>query len=166
MSEAYIQPDKDFETFYLKYYKFVYRICFIYMKNSFDSEDCTEDVFVKILDKKYSFNSEEHERKWLSVTAMNLCKDKLKSKWRKSVVSLEQCEKMSDGTDGGFRIDETLKEVMSLPVKYKDVIYLYYYMGYKTEEIAKILHKPSSTIRNHMREARELLKKRIGGEQK
>ena len=162
MSEAHIQPDENFEAFYLKYYKFVYRICFIYMKNSFDSEDCTEDVFVKILDKKYSFNDEEHEKKWLSVAAMNLCKDRLKSKWRKSVVSLEQCEEIH--TEGGFEIDETLKEVMLLPLKYKDVIYLYYYMGYKTEEIAKILRKPSSTVRNHMREAREILKKRIGGE--
>ena len=35
MSDSYIRPDEDFEAFYLKYYKFVYRVCFIYMKNSF-----------------------------------------------------------------------------------------------------------------------------------
>mgnify|MGYP001046021337 CR=1 FL=1 len=164
MSDSYIRPDEDFEAFYLKYYKFVYRVCFIYMKNSFDSEDCTEDVFAKVLGGKYSFNGEEHEKKWLSVTAMNLCKDKLKSKWHKSVVSLDGCEEIS--ADCSFGIDETLREVMKLPPKYKDVIYLYYYMGYKTEEIAKILRKPSSTVRNHMREAREMLKIKIGGEQK
>ena len=29
MSDSYIRPDEDFEAFYLKYYKFVYRVCFI-----------------------------------------------------------------------------------------------------------------------------------------
>ncbi|MBD5104666.1 MAG: sigma-70 family RNA polymerase sigma factor [Ruminococcaceae bacterium] len=162
MSEPFVWSNEDFEAFYLKHFKFVYRVCFIYMKNSFDAEDCTEDVFAKVLSGNYGFNSEEHERKWLSVTAMNLCKDKLKSWWHKKTASLEQCEEMS--AEGGFETDETLKEVMKLPPKYKDVIYLYYYMGYKTEEIAEILRKPSSTVRNHMREAREVLKTRLGGE--
>ena len=143
MSEPFVWSNEDFEAFYLKHFKFVYRVCFIYMKNSFDDEDCAEDVFAKVLSGKYSFNSEEHERKWLSVTAMNLCKDKLKSWWHKRTAALDQCEEMS--AEGGFETDETLKEVMKLPPKYKDVIYLYYYMGYKTDEIAKILHKPSST---------------------
>ncbi|MBD5117444.1 MAG: RNA polymerase sigma factor [Ruminococcaceae bacterium] len=164
MSEPFVWSNEDFEAFYLKHFKFVYRVCFIYMKNSFDAEDCAEDVFAKVLSGKYSFNSEEHERKWLSVTAMNLCKDKLKSWWHKRTAALDQCEEMS--AEGGFETDETLKEVMKLPPKYKDVIYLYYYMGYKTDEIAKILHKPSSTVRNHMREAREALKIKLGGESK
>lgn len=153
MSEDGTRPGEDFEAFYLKYSKFVYRICFIYMKNSYDAEDCTEDVFAKVLGGGYVFNGEEHERKWLSVTAMNLCKDKLKSPKRKNTVSFEQCEEISAESD--FHIDETLQEVLKLPPKYKDVIYLYYYMGYKTDEIAHILHKPASTVRNHMREARK-----------
>lgn len=164
MSEDYIRPSEDFEAFYLKNAKFVYRICFIYMKNSFDAEDCTEDVFAKVLGGGYVFNGEEHERKWLAVTAMNLCRDRLKCFWRKKTVSIEQCEETAVEAD--FNIDETLKEVMKLPPKYKDVIYLYYYMGYKTDDIAKILHKPASTVRNHMREAREMLKIKLGGEQK
>lgn len=52
---------------------------------------------------------------------------------------------------------------MSLPTKYKDVIYLHYYMDYKTDEIAEMLHKPPSTVRNHLSEARSLLKKQLGG---
>ena len=60
-------------------------------------------------------------------------------------------------------IDETLEIVKSLPDRYKDVIYLYYYMEYKTDEIAAMLKKPPSTIRNHLREARETLRHQIGG---
>ncbi|MCM1055462.1 MAG: RNA polymerase sigma factor [Bacteroides sp.] len=162
MSEPTVWLNEDFEAFYLKHYKLVYRICFIYMKNRFDAEDCTEDVFVKVLSGKYSFSGEEHEKKWLAVTAMNLCKDKLKSWWRKKTVAIDQCGEIS--AEESFEFDETLKEVMKLPPKYKDVIYLYYYLGYKTEDIARLLRKPSSTVRNHMREAREALKTKLGGE--
>lgn len=162
MQDLFIWSNEDFETFYLKHRNFVYRICFLYMKNHFDAEDCTEDVFAKVLTGNYTFNGEEHEKKWLSVTSMNLCKDKLKSWWHKKTVGIDQCEEMSENAN--FEIDETLKEVMKLPPKYKDVIYLYYYMGYKTDEIAALLHKPASTVRNHMREARALLKIKLGGE--
>ena len=47
---------------------------------------------------------------------------------------------------------------MDLPEKYKTVVYLYYYEGYNSEEIAKILKKSSSTVRNHLVEARKKLK--------
>lgn len=59
--------------------------------------------------------------------------------------------------------DEMLEVVKKLPTKYKDVIYLHYYMDYKTDEIAAMLHKPPSTVRNHLAEARALLKKQLGG---
>lgn len=44
------------------------------------------------------------------------------------------------------------------------MIWLYYYEGYQTEEIARILGSPPSTIRNRMRDARRLLKDKLGGE--
>lgn len=151
-----------FEAFYKRNFKHVYRICFTYMKNTADAEDCTEDVFVKVLNGDYTFSDEEHEKKWLTVTAINLCKDRLKSWKYKKVSSLEEME--ADIPDSGsFKTDETLGEVMKLPPKYKDVIVLHYYMGYKSDEIAKMLKKPPSTVRNHLREAREALKKKLGG---
>ncbi len=45
-----------------------------YMKSTADAEDCTEDVFVKVLNEDFEFTDEVHERKWLTVTAINLCK--------------------------------------------------------------------------------------------
>lgn len=53
-------------------------LCFTYMKNTSDAEDCTEDVFVKVFTGNFLFEDETHERKWLTVTAINHCKDKLK----------------------------------------------------------------------------------------
>lgn len=155
-------PDSQwFEAFYERNYKLVYRLCFTYMKNAAEAEDCTEDVFVKVLSGGYSFSDETHEKKWLTVTSINLCKDRLKHWWRRQVTPIDDAPELSD--DSAVLYDETLDTVMKLPEKYKDVIYLHYYMDYKTDEIAAMLKKPPSTVRNHLKEARELLRRQIGG---
>lgn len=155
-------PDSQwFEAFYERNYKLVYRLCFTYMKNAAEAEDCTEDVFVKVLSGGYTFNDETHERKWLTVTAMNLCKDRLRHWWRRKVTTIDEAPETAD--EGAVLYDETLDMVMKLPEKYKNVIYLHYYMDCKTDEIAQMLKKPPSTVRNHLKEARELLRRQIGG---
>lgn len=162
MSELSVRTNEAFEAFYERYHRTVYRICYTYMKNHHDAEDCTEDVFVKVYTGSFTFADEAHEKAWLTVTAINLCKDRLKHWWRRSVSAIEDNPEPAD--DGGIGTDETLQAVLRLPEKYKDVIYLFYYMGYQTDEIAKMLHRPPSTVRNHLREARERLRKELGEE--
>lgn len=53
---------------------------------------------------------------------------------------------------------------MALPVKYKEVVWLHYYEGYQTDEIAAMLHRPPSTVRNQLRDARAKLKLTLRGE--
>ena len=53
---------------------------------------------------------------------------------------------------------------MALPEKYKAAVYLYYYEGYNSAEIAQILGKPGSTIRNHLHGARKALREKLGGD--
>lgn len=118
------RPETWFEAFYERNYKQVYRICFTYMKNQAEAEDCTEDVFVKVLTGDFAFNDETHEKKWLTVTAMNLCKDRLKHWWRKKTLPIDEAPEIPD--ENAATIDETLEIVMKLPTKYKDVVYLHY----------------------------------------
>ena len=60
--------------------------------------------------------------------------------------------------------DETLDAVLALPEKYKTCVYLFYYEGYRTAEIAALTGVPASTVRSHLSEARALLKTMLGGE--
>ena len=53
---------------------------------------------------------------------------------------------------------DVLDAVLALPEQYKDCVYLHYYEGYKTDEIASMTNTPPSTIRNRLSEARKLLK--------
>jgi DNA-directed RNA polymerase specialized sigma24 family protein len=161
MMKPLSRTDKEIAEIYARHIKTVYRVCFAYMKNSADTEDAVQDTFVKLIRYSTVFESQEHEKAWLIRTASNVCKDILKAWWRKRE-NLEDYEHLY-GT-GGIVIDNTLKVVMSLPDKYKTVVYLYYYEGYTSVEIAELLHKPQSTIRNYLHEARNVLRQQLGSD--
>lgn len=114
----------DFEAFYLRHFKAIYRVCYAFMKNAADAEDCTEDAFVKAMSCDISFENERHERSWLTTTAMNICKDKLKHWWRQKVTNLQmkrpskiarRTEEKSDGHGSGS---------WRCRMKYKEVVWL------------------------------------------
>lgn len=152
----------DFEAFYLRHFKAIYRVCYAFMKNAQDAEDCTEDAFVKAMSCDISFENERHERSWLTTTAMNICKDKLKHWWRQKVTDLdEEAEQIAAEPDEKSEVAEA---VMALPVKYKEVVWLHYYEGYQTDEIALMLNRSPSTVRGQLRDARAKLKLTLGGE--
>ncbi len=163
MAKTALRTDADFEAFYDRHWKNVYRLCFTYMKIEADAEDCTEDVFVKVLTGDFTFEDETHERKWLTVTAINLCKDRLKSYARKNVGSIDDDMMPEIAAPEPEYHSDILEAVMNLPPKLKDVIWLYYYEGYSTDEIAATLGRPPSTVRNQMRDARNLLRNVIEG---
>lgn len=146
--------NEDFELLYENYFDMVYRVCFSYMKTASEAEDVTAEVFAKLLQQRIVFENDEHEKAWLLRTAINQCKDTLKHWWRKrsDINDYQHLESNS------LQDNHVLEIVLGLPKKYKDVTYLYYYEGYSTAEIAEILQKPHSTIRNHMSEARNLLR--------
>ncbi|MNI77692.1 RNA polymerase factor sigma C [compost metagenome] len=53
---------------------------------------------------------------------------------------------------------------MKLPSKYKIALYMYYYEGYSTVEISKILDKNLSTIKGYLHKGRKLLKVEMEGD--
>ena len=164
MTKPALRTDADFDAFYERNWKYIYRLCFTFMKCEADAEDCTEDVFVKVLTGNMSFEGQTHERKWLTVTAINLCKDRLKSFARKHVGSIDD-EMMPDISAPEQEDYSHVRDaVMALPPNYKDVIWLYYYEGWSTDEMARMLDRPSSTIRNRLKDARKKLKTLLEGE--
>ena len=151
------------EAFYLRHFKAIYRVvCYTFMKNAQDAEDCTEDTFVRAMTCNISFENERHERAWLATTAMNICKDKLKHWWRQKVSPIDEATDFP--AEAQDTADDTLSAVMALPIKYKEVVWLHYYEGYQTDEIAAMLRRPPSTVRNQLKDARAKLKLTLGGD--
>lgn len=57
-----------------------------------------------------------------------------------------------------------LDAILQLPREHKNLVYMYYYEGYSTDEIAWYLHCPPSTVRTRLARARKKLKDLLGGE--
>ena len=161
MANSLLRTDKEIAEIYERHNKMVYRVCFAYMKNTADTEDMVQDAFYQLIKTNVHFENAEHEKAWLIRTATNLCKNNLKHWWRKRE-NIDNYEILQ--MDNEFEVDGIFEVIMNLPDKYKTVIYLYYYEGYNSVEISKILKKPQSTIRNHLHEARELLRNKLGGD--
>lgn len=151
----------NFKEIYERNVDTVYRICYSYLKNKTDAEDMVQETFIRLLRKEIKFENYNHEKAWLIVTASNLCKNSLKS-WKNKIENIEDYSSIKSKEEKD--IDETLHIVLELPNKYKTTIYLYYYEGYSSLEIAKITGKKESTIRSQLKRGREILKVKIGGE--
>ncbi len=140
-----------------KYADTVRRISYIYLKNSFDVEDIFQDVFLQLFRYEKSFDSDEHEKAWLIRVTINKCKDFHKSFFRSRVCPLEELEIP-------FEADienEVMREILALPQKYKNVIYLFYYEEYTVPEISEILQIKENTIYSHLHRARKILKEKL-----
>lgn len=161
MKPTLLRTDKEIEEIYSRNVDTVYRVCFSFMKNKSDTEDIVQETFLKLIDRNVRFESPQHEMAWLIVTASNLCKNALRHWWRKNK-DIDICSELSQDTD--FESGRILKMITELPTEYKTVVYMYYYEGYSTPEIAKLLKAPQSTIRSKLYRARMLLKKTLGGE--
>jgi len=136
-----------------KYSDMLIRISYSYMKNLSDAEDITQDVFIKFLEKSPSFVNIEHEKAWLIRIAINLNKDKLKSSYFKNTAPLE-----GDFIDVTKEDNEIIEAVLSLPLKYKSIVLLYYYEDYSISQVATILNLKESTVGSQLSRARKLLK--------
>lgn len=166
----------DIEGIFRRHVKTVWRLCYSYLGSSADAEDATQATFMRLIDHPRTFEDEGHERAWLLVVASNICKDTLKSASRTRVVAMpEDGPEPAADQESGVGVDpaqavtrddegEVLRAVQALPEKYRDVVYLHYYEGWKTDDIARHLGAPPSTVRNRLRDARQLLRKALGGE--
>ncbi|NMA66750.1 MAG: RNA polymerase sigma factor [Clostridiaceae bacterium] len=160
MQSSLLRTNEELIEIYNRHVKTVYRVCYMYMKNQSDTEDMVQNTFLRLMRDKTVFQSTEHEKAWLIRTATNLCKDHFKNWWSKTV----GIDQVTETASEQINLDYNLDLVKALPSKYKTPIYLYYYEGYSTAEIAKILKKNPSTVRSYLYKGRKLLKMEMEGD--
>lgn len=141
----------------------VRRLCMIHLKSYHDSEDIFQTVFLKYVLSSVKFESEEHEKAWFIRVTINACRDFFKDFFRSHAVVpldalLHQQEMLTPDNS------EVLEAVLSLPGKYREAVYLYYYEGYTAVEIAQILKKNKNTVYTLLTRSKQMLRERLGGE--
>ena len=143
---------------YERRFGMVYQICLVLMKNVPDAEDAAQTVFRKAMERGEPFRDPEHEKAWLIVTARNECRNQLKHWWRTRRAGEEALDSL---TWEQPRDREVWEQVAALPEPHRLVLYLHYYQGYTTGEIADMLGENPSTVRSRLVQARRKLKLKL-----
>ena len=151
------------EKYFQKYYHVCSRVAFTMIKNRADAEDIAQEVLLRLLLYQPEFKNEEHEKAWMIRTAINLCKDLLKSKWHTSTVGMETLPGAGEPylQETFLEGDDTLGAVLELPERYRNCLYLFYYEDYSIREIAGILEAPENTVKTNLKRGREALKQKL-----
>lgn len=149
-----------FEHAAVRYQNMVYRIALHYFGNSQDAEDAVQEVFLRLYTAEKSFESPEHLRRWLIRVTVNVCRDVLRSPWRRRRVSLEELpeEPVFDQPEQAA----LYREVMALPEKYRTVLNLFYYEELSVKEIGELLGLRTSAVTTRLHRARARLKDQLG----
>ena len=136
------------------------RTCYLYLRDRQLAEDAVQETFVRLIRSETGFADREHEKAWLIVTVSNVCKDMLKSRKRTEVSLDEQSGLSAPASEP----NAVLEAILALPDLYKTAVYLFYCEGYTAREIAAMLGEKPNTVMTHIRRARGLLKKSLGGD--
>lgn len=141
-----------------KYSKILIRLAFTHLKNMADAEDIVQEVFISLIKRGNSFDSEEHEKAWLIRVTINKSRNTLKSAWNRNKAPLDE-----DISYLPKEESEVITSVLSLPSKYRTVIHLFYYENYAINEIAGMLGKNPATIGTWLSRGRKILKTKLEG---
>ena len=149
-----MMDENDFQKAWEEYHDMLYRLAVTMTKNMDASMDVVQEVMLRLLRHKGSFESDEHLKAWLIRVCINRCRDFLRSSWFLKETELDPrlyaCMEKEDR--------KVLDEIMLLDPKYRSVIYLHYYEGYSCRELASLLGLSESAVRMRAKRAREILR--------
>lgn len=147
--------------------KFIYT----YLKNEADTDDVTQDVFVTVYLKIGTFKGDSSLKTWIYSIAANMCKDyirrhRLRPQNLFQRLTQQEFKKNQTSDIAEDYIRSTVKEglfekIMELPVKYREVIILYYYKDLSIKEISYVLKEKESTLQSRLLRARKKLRELI-----
>ncbi|HEY4601727.1 MAG TPA: sigma-70 family RNA polymerase sigma factor [Cerasibacillus sp.] len=143
------------------------RLVYTYMKNEADTDEVTQDVFLTVYEKLSTFKGEASLRSWIYSIAINKCKDHLRSWQVRNQRLKERLKQLTLSTETLSPEQQLLKQneidhlvtiIMMLPVKYREILILYYFQEFTTDEISNMLKLNPSTVRSRLSRGRKRLK--------
>lgn len=158
MTEERSRTDISSDEVIHKYFNMVYRLALSQTHNTTNAEDVTQDVFLRLIQNKKGFETDEHIKAWLIRVTINCSKSIFKTSWFKKTVPLD--EAISFDT---VEKSDVYFAVQDLPSKYRTVIHLFYYEDMSVKEIAACFEMKESTVKSQLHRGREMLRTKLKG---
>ena len=161
-----------FQALYLEYQHRVYATCLRMTKNASESEDLTQEIFIRLFRAIGSFRGESAFTTWLQrLTVNHVLMHFRKRKLRPELTSEneESLANVAASTHDPMRmriVNRILfSEVMAkLPKGYRQAIILYDIEGLEHKEIAERRGRSIGTSKSQLHKARAMLRELISGQ--
>ncbi|MBE4909092.1 sigma-70 family RNA polymerase sigma factor [Bacillus luteolus] len=142
------------------------RLIFSFTKNWTVTEDLTQEVFVSVYLHLEGFREESQIKTWVYRIAINKSKDYLRSwAYRKMVITdsfTQEKDYLNEQPDillvKNLENQQLFEQVMKLPLKYREVIILFYLKELSIEEVSEMLQLNTSTVKTRLKRGRDKLK--------
>ena len=144
------------------YQDMVYGLALARTGSRTDADDVFQEVFLAYHQCGKTFRDEEHRKAWLLRTTVNQCRRVTASSWRRKTVPLSEREDVPVQ----FREPEenrVWEALQSLSEDYRLPLYLFYFQGLSTREIAKALAIRPGTARMRLVRGRDQLRETLKG---
>lgn len=157
------------EQFIYEHGEELLRLAYTYVKKHDVAEDLVQDVLLKAFEQREQFLGQSSYRTYLYRMTINRCYDYFRSWSYRNTIVTEQITKFMKKPD---MIQPTIEEesylghcLLSLPLKYREVLILYYYKDVSQDAIADLLSISVNTVKTRMVRGREKLKKLLKEEE-
>lgn len=151
----------DIEALIDDYSDYLYRIAFIYTKDKQVAEEVVQDVFLRFY-KTNQYDGRASVKTYLTKMTINRSYDYLRSWKHRRTVMFEAFTKTEQSAEQVVIHSEERGEVtaavLKLPIKYREVLLLYYYEQLTVQEISTLCQLPLSTVKSRLQRARTQLK--------
>ncbi len=147
--------EQEFSRLIGLYRETVFRVAYCYTKSYADSEDISQEVFLKLYTSEQHFEADANVKAWLITVTANRCKNLLKSRWYRLSEPLTE---QADTPVFMEKEDFVLPILMTLKPKIRTVLYMYYYEEYSVKEICLLLGESKTAITTRLMRGRRQLK--------
>ncbi|WP_316608759.1 sigma-70 family RNA polymerase sigma factor [uncultured Ruminococcus sp.] len=144
---------ETFTKLILENEEIMFRLAMSMLKNEADAQDAVQSAILSAYEKLTTLKNEDFFRTWLMRILINVCKMQLRH--RKPVAELTDIQTAITSSTEEV---EVRAAVEALPLKFRQVVILYYTQQLSTKEIASILHIPKGTVLSRLDKARKLLR--------
>lgn len=148
---------EDLERYYHQNKQRILSVSYLYLRDIPECEDVVQTVFLRYIERGIRFHDDEHAKAWFLRCAKNECVTRLRKRGRQKEFPGENMDLYAAPGVPDTPLFDTM---MTLPEKYREILYLRYVEELSDKQIAALLEKNESTVRSRLLKAREVLRKK------
>ncbi|WP_306455055.1 RNA polymerase sigma factor [Paenibacillus dakarensis] len=149
----------------------VWNYAYFLTKRRDAADDISQDVFLKAFQHIRQFEGRSTVKTWLFAITRNLSMNYLRSSFIRKVTLVDRVTAKDHQRSaemeaiGNMDVSRTWQHVLSLPVKFREVLLLEFHYQLPRREIAALLHISEGTVKSRLHRARVRMEALLRGDE-